>query len=300
MDVVAACRAFVHVSERGSFTVGAAAARMSQSVASRRVAALEKHLGGQLFDRTPRRAVLTRFGRDVLPAARRLVRAADDLVLEAEAARRGPVRIAVPGTCSTGALARLAAAARGHGILLEPRTAAPRERAELVRTRQMRAALVAVAQEEAEWSVPLGLAGRDDPGVRRLHVETLRVGRTDTGPPRRIWLGPEDDVPHVRDRVARLCDAVGLRPAQLAVAADLASAAAEVLCSKDLLLCSPAQAGELGLWWCPVGGVELGRGFTVAAGEPEDAERIRTHLAGAVADCLGAHTPPGGGSREAG
>ncbi|MQS10540.1 helix-turn-helix domain-containing protein, partial [Streptomyces alkaliphilus] len=59
MDLVEACRAFVYVSERNSFTVGAAAAGVSQSVASRRVAALERHLGRSLFERGSRRTTPT-------------------------------------------------------------------------------------------------------------------------------------------------------------------------------------------------------------------------------------------------
>lgn len=54
VDLVGACRAFVSVSDHGGFTVGAAASRMSQSVASRRVAALEEHFGEQLFERASR------------------------------------------------------------------------------------------------------------------------------------------------------------------------------------------------------------------------------------------------------
>jgi DNA-binding transcriptional LysR family regulator len=45
MDTLAACRAFVSVSDAGSFTIGAAAAQIPQSVASRRVAALEQEPG---------------------------------------------------------------------------------------------------------------------------------------------------------------------------------------------------------------------------------------------------------------
>ncbi|AUH44395.1 hypothetical protein CXR04_33090 [Streptomyces sp. CMB-StM0423] len=44
MDLVGACRAFVSVGTRESFTVGAAAAGLSQPVVSRRIAALENHL----------------------------------------------------------------------------------------------------------------------------------------------------------------------------------------------------------------------------------------------------------------
>ncbi|MFI7276926.1 LysR family transcriptional regulator [Streptomyces sp. NPDC049879] len=149
MDLVAACRAFVSVSERGSFTVGAAAARMAQSVASRRVAALERHLGGRLLDRSPRAATLTPFGRGVLPSARRLVELADRLEREARAAGRRPLRLAVPAGSSTGALARLIAEAHGHGVTLDPRPASPAERARLVASGEVHAALLAVPSADA-------------------------------------------------------------------------------------------------------------------------------------------------------
>ncbi|MFI0862572.1 LysR family transcriptional regulator [Streptomyces smyrnaeus] len=289
MDLVGACRAFVHVSERGSFTVGAAAAHMSQSVASRRVAALEQRLGERLFERSSRRARLTPFGRELLPAARRLVLAAEELEHEAATAQRRPVRLAVPDTCPAPALARLAAAALDHGITLDLRTAAPGVRPHLVRSQQVRAALVEVPPDQARWRVPLGLAGVARPRARRLYLETLRPRRTDQGPPRRVWLQPEDDVPHIRDRVTRLRDAVGLRPAQLSVATSLTQAAAEVFSSADLLLCSPLQAREFTLHWRPLGEIEsLERTFGLLAAEEGDAERLGTRLGDDLAHCLGA------------
>ncbi|MGW3008269.1 LysR family transcriptional regulator [Streptomyces sp. NPDC001219] len=288
MDLVGACRAFVSVSERGTFTVGAAAARMSQSVASRRVAALEECFGEQLFQRTSRRAVLTPFGRDMLPMARRLVQAADVLLDEAEAARHRPWRLAVPGIFSTAALARLVAEARGQGVTLDLRVAAPAERMELVHSQQVRAGLLAVPPGEATWSVPLGLAGAWESGVQRVYLEALRISRAEPDLVRRVWIQPEDDVPHIRDPLTRLRDAVGLRPAQLAVAADLPTAAAEVLCSGDLLLCSPAQAEELGLSWRPVGEITLSRGFTLTAAAAGNPQHIQARLGDALARCLGA------------
>ncbi|RDG39295.1 LysR family transcriptional regulator [Streptomyces corynorhini] len=297
MDLVGACRAFVSVSERGSFTVGAAAERMSQPVASRRVAALEEHLGEQLFERTSRRATLTPFGRDMLSAARALVRAAEVLRHEAEAARRKPWRLAVPGVCPPAGLARLVADGRGRGVMLELRVAPPTERAELLHSQQVRAALLAVPPDEAAWSLPLGLACADDPGVNRVYIETLRLGRAAAGPARRVWIQPEDDVPHIRDPLTRLRDAVGLRPAQLVTAPDLTSAAAEVLCSRDVLLCTPEQATELGLHWRPLGETTLTRGFALAAAATGDPERVRARLGDAIARCLGATGPSGGGER---
>ncbi|MEU2154688.1 LysR family transcriptional regulator [Streptomyces sp. NPDC019396] len=288
MDVVAACRAFVSVSERGSFTVGAAAARMSQSVASRRVAALEKHFGEQLFERTPRRATLTPFGRDMLPVARRLVTTADALEREAETAKRKPVRLAVPDLGSTGGLARLVADAREVDVSLEPHVAEPVERAALARSGEVRAALVAVPSDQAVWSVPLGLAGARASRARRTYLDSLRVGRTDSGPPRRVWMQPEDAVAHVRDPLTRQCDALGLRPAQLVVAPSLTLAVAEVLRGADLLLCSAAQAAELALHWRPIGETSLVRGYAVAATAAGDPERLRTRLGEALGRCLGA------------
>ncbi|MCI3928461.1 LysR family transcriptional regulator [Streptomyces sp. AN091965] len=288
MDLVGACRAFVSVSERGSFTVGAAAARMSQPVASRRVAALEERFGEPLFERTSRRAVLTPFGRDMLPTARQLVQAADVLLGEAEAARRKPWRLAVPGICPTVALARLVAEARAHEVTLDLRVAPPAQRRELLHAQQVRAALLAVPADEATWSVPLGVATAHDPGVRRVYLETLRLGRGASGPARRVWIQPEDDVPHIRDPLTRLRDALGLRPAQLVAAADLTGAAAEALGGRDLLLCSPAQAAELGLVWRPIGELALRRGFALAAAAEGNPQHLQDRLGEAITRCLGA------------
>lgn len=151
----------------------------------------------------------------------------------------------------------------------------------------MRAALVAVPAEEGAWTVPLGLAGVAPPPSRVVHLETLRVGRSG-GARRCVWLQPEDDVPHVRDRVLRIRDAVGLQPAQVAVAGSLTSAAADVFGSADLLLCSAAQAADLGLQWRPIGEIDLARGFDVTAALGEDADRLRTVLWAPVGRCLGA------------
>jgi DNA-binding transcriptional LysR family regulator len=293
VDLVAACRAFIHVSEHGSFTVGAAAARTAQSVVSRRVAALEQRLGERLLERSSRAVTLTPFGRDMLPLARQLVQVADQLDHEAEAARGRPLRLAVPAICPTGALARLIAQAHDQGVLLDPRPAGPAERAGLVTSRQVRAALLAVAPTEADWTVRLGLAVADDPGGGPIYLDTLRPGRADRDQrTRRVWLQPEDDVPHIRDRLARLRDAVGLRPAQLAVAPSVAAAAADVLSRGDALLCSAGQARELRLHWRPVGELDTGfaRGFSLAVADETDAEaaRVRQACAPGIARCLGA------------
>ncbi|KFU78162.1 LysR family transcriptional regulator [Amycolatopsis lurida NRRL 2430] len=287
MDLIGSCRAFVSVSEAGTFTAGAAIARIPQPVASRRIAALERHFGERLFDRSTRRAVLTPFGRDMLPSAKRLVSLADALEHDAQRAKLRPMRLAMPGTCTVRELAELDAAARALDVFLEFRQAPPGERAELVRTQEVRAALTAVPAEEGSWTVPLGLAGGGRSRAGALHLETLRVGRSGRVP-RRVWIQPEDDVPHIRDRLFRIRDSVGLRPAQVTVADALTAAAAAVFGSDDLLLCSTAQATDLGLNWRPIGEVRLARGFEITAGPGEDAQRLRARLWPDIARCLGA------------
>ncbi|NUT93085.1 MAG: LysR family transcriptional regulator [Saccharothrix sp.] len=287
MDVVAACKAFVSVSGYGSFTAGAAAARIPQSVASRRIAALEKHFGARLLTRSSRSVALTPFGREVLPSARRLVELAEALEHDAEQARLRPFRLAVPLTSPARPLARLVADARRRDLTLDLLPAPPARRAELARTLEVRAALVAVPPDDGVWRVPLGLAGRDDLGpATAVYVETLRAGRAERGTRRRrIWIEGEDDVPHVRDRITRLGDAVGLQPAQVVVTSSLVAATAEVLASSDLLLCSPAQADDLGLHWLPIGELPLARGYDVTARSGEDARRVRALPL--VGPCLG-------------
>ncbi|WP_167479096.1 LysR family transcriptional regulator [Nocardia arthritidis] len=287
--MVAACRAFVAVSSNGSFTVGAAAARIPQSVASRRIAALEQHFGARLLNRTSRSATLTSFGREMLPSARRLVELAEAMEHEAERAKLRPFRMAIPQICAPLPLARCVAVAREGGLNLDLHSAGPRERAELVRTQEVRAALSAVTPDRASWRVPLGLAATAGPHPTPLYLETLRAGRADRDARRRrVWIQPEDDMPHLRDPLTRLRDALGLQPAQVMVADSLITAVAEVLGSDDLLLASRRQADELGLHWRPIGELELSRGYEIAAGQRADAERVRSLPARAIGACLGA------------
>ncbi|WBB96639.1 MULTISPECIES: LysR family transcriptional regulator [unclassified Solwaraspora] len=297
MDVVAACRAFVAVSAHGSFTIGAAAARIPQSVASRRIATLEQHLGARLFDRSSRAVTLTAFGRDVLPSARRLVDFADTLEHNAEQARLRPLRLAVPAICPPRRLARLVTEARTDGLQLDLVPADPAERADLVHGLEVRAALLAVAPDGSRWQVPLGLAGSSDgstgDAADPIFLAALRPGRFRRDRAgNRIWIQPEDDVPHVRDRMVRLAQSVGLAPAQVRIATGLVAALADVYGgdSGDLLLCSASQARDLGLRWHPIGEQVFARGYDIAAGLAEDARRLHDLPDAVVRTCLGA--PP--------
>lgn len=277
---------FVQVGERGSFTLGAAAAGVPQPVASRRIAALEKHLGNLLFDRSGRRAVLTPFGRDLLLSAKRLVELADTLECDAEQARLEPLAFAVPDICPVRQLAALDAAARDLGTVLGFRAAGPAARVELLNAREVRLALVAVPPRGATWAVPLGVATALGTDTRPLHIETLRP-RQPQRPFQRIWIQPEDDLPHIRDRLEQLGHRAALLPAQITVATSLTAAVSETLCTGALLLCSATQADELDLYWRALAGTPVARGYHLRAGSGDDARRVGEGLREPIARCLG-------------
>lgn len=66
-------RYFVAVAESGSFTKAAAFCKVAQPSLSQQVQRLEESLGVRVFDRLPRRTVLTDAGRELLPRARRIL-----------------------------------------------------------------------------------------------------------------------------------------------------------------------------------------------------------------------------------
>jgi DNA-binding transcriptional LysR family regulator len=291
VDLVNACRVFVQVAEHGSFTHGAGAARVPQSVASRRVAALEEHFGQPLFDRSARRAALTAFGRDMLVPAKRLVELADALEYHAQEAKLRPLTLAVPETCDVWHLARLDAAAREAGLVLDLRPAGPAERAELLRSRDVRAAVEAVPADDAAWIVPLGLAASGRRGAASaVRLSALRPSRGDEFY-RRIWIQPEDDVAHIRDTLRHAGHRAALLPAQIVVASSLVAGAGEALRSGDFLLCSARQADDLGLVWRPIADVPASRGYAVSALTGDDTSRVRDVLGAGLGRALGVPGP---------
>ncbi|WP_223360210.1 LysR family transcriptional regulator [Leifsonia sp. ZF2019] len=291
MDLIAACRVLVEIGDRGSVTRAAAALEVAQSVASRRILALESHLGGALLERTARSAALTPFARDLLPSARRLVRLADELELDADRARLRPVTVAVPVGCAIRELAVAEAAGRAAGLRLEFRAETPARRTELAATRGVRLAIASVAADTASWVAELGVAGRRSSGTR-LRLDELRPGRTgrrrDDDAGARLRFGPEDDVPHIRDALLRAAFAVGVLPAQLPVDASTTSSLASVLADGDLLLCTEAEARELDLHWRSFSGLRVARGYTLVGDSENDVATVLHAVADELVSALGA------------
>jgi DNA-binding transcriptional LysR family regulator len=79
MDLIAALRAFVRVTETGSFSAVARETHVSQSAVTRLVAQLEQHFDARLFHRTTRRLSLTDDGQVLLSHARNLLEGADEM-----------------------------------------------------------------------------------------------------------------------------------------------------------------------------------------------------------------------------
>ena len=77
MDQLLAMKVFIRVAERGSFGQAADELEISRPAASSHVAALEKHLGARLLNRTTRRVSLTAEGTEFLRRARRILEELD-------------------------------------------------------------------------------------------------------------------------------------------------------------------------------------------------------------------------------
>ncbi len=71
-------RAFIAVTEHGSFSQAAQQLFLTQPAISKRIAALEQQLNAPLFDRIGRQVVLTEAGRTLLPRAKQLIQDMED------------------------------------------------------------------------------------------------------------------------------------------------------------------------------------------------------------------------------
>jgi len=90
---------FIRVADLGSFAAAADQLGVARSVVTRRIAALEEHLGVKLITRTTRKLTLTSAGVVYLERCRRILQAIDDAESEVMASSqtpRGQVHMGVP------------------------------------------------------------------------------------------------------------------------------------------------------------------------------------------------------------
>jgi LysR family transcriptional regulator, regulator for bpeEF and oprC len=99
MDQLLAMKVFTRVAERGSFAQAADELDVSRAAASAHVAALEKHLGVRLLNRTTRRVALTSEGAEFLRRSRRIldeVQDAEETLRGSRSRPQGRLRVDVP------------------------------------------------------------------------------------------------------------------------------------------------------------------------------------------------------------
>lgn len=107
---------FVRIVEHGSFANAARALNTTQSTVSARVKELERHIGGELFDRTFHRAALTPRGHELFTFAKQLVDFAASLTMQFRdpASVHGLLRMGVVGVVANTWLPRLVEAMRAR------------------------------------------------------------------------------------------------------------------------------------------------------------------------------------------
>lgn len=101
---------FVKVASSGSLSAAARAMNLSQTMATKHIAALEAHLGVKLFHRSTRRLSLTEAGRNYLDSAERILAeldAADSAVSADRFEPRGTLRLNAPVSFGTQQIAPL-------------------------------------------------------------------------------------------------------------------------------------------------------------------------------------------------
>ncbi|MEU6672411.1 LysR family transcriptional regulator [Streptomyces sp. NPDC046727] len=308
MDLLAHLEAYVATADEASFSRAADRLGIAQPLLSRRIKTLEEHFGGALFDRSRRQIATTELGVLLLPYARDVLDRAQRLRQVARSARRSRVSaVGVPADCAPAALARAIRAGTERGITLGMRELPPLERVSGLADGSLGYALVRAAPEQAAFRVPLGLAsapGPDGAGRRAIHLEELRPRRgrpagPTVGPPPFLLL-TEDQVPFFSDRLGRAAARSGLPEGRIRPAGPAATALAETLAGRALLLCAEPFARQHGAHWAPLADRSLHRGYDVSAAPARGgAEEVPGWLAALLASAVGA-VPAGRGGPEPG
>ncbi|MEU9443540.1 LysR family transcriptional regulator, partial [Streptomyces sp. NPDC048304] len=252
MDLLAHLEAYVATADEVGLSRAADRLGIAQPLLSRRIKTLEEHFGGALFDRSRRQITITELGSLLLPYARDVLDRAQRLEQVAGAAGRARVSaVGVPEHCAPAALARAIRAGAERGITLGVRELPPLERASGLADGSLAYALVRIPPERGAFRVPLGLACAPEPedeesvpaygGARRVvHLEDLRPRRgraTEPAAPLPVLTLPEDQLPFQQDRLERAAARAGLPPGRFRPAGPAATALAETLAGRALLVC---------------------------------------------------------------
>lgn len=300
MDLLAHLEAYVATADEASFSRAADRLGIAQPLLSRRIKTLEEHFGGALFDRSRRRTATTELGVLLLPYARDVLDRAQRLRQVARSAGRSRVRaVGVPADCSPAGLARAIRAGAEHGITLGMRELPPSERKSGLADGSLGYALVRTAPEQAAHVAPLGLASAPEPDAtggglarRTVHLEELRPRRgraADRTAPLPLLLLTEDQVPCFEERLTRAAARAGLPGGRVRPAGPAATALAETLAGRALLLCAEPFARQHGAHWTALADRALHRGYDVSASPGRTGtEGLPGWLAAPLASAVGA------------
>ncbi|MER6571248.1 LysR family transcriptional regulator [Streptomyces sp. NPDC001093] len=323
MDLLAHLEAYVATADETSFSRAADRLGIAQPLLSRRVKTLEEHFGGLLFDRSRRQITITELGALLLPYARDVLDRAQRLRQVAGTAGRARMRaVGVPTHCAPAALARAIRAGAERGISLGMRELPPLERVSGLADGSLSYALVRVPPERGAFRVPLGLTSAPEPeapdggrgpeygGVpRAVHLEDLRPRRgrgAERAAPLPVLTLPEDQVPSCEDRLERAAARAGLPPGRFRPAGSAATALAETLAGRALLLCAEPLARRHGARWAPLGDRSLHRGYDVGGAQGRNGSAdVPDWLVPLLASAAGAATrgsgaaPSGTGAEDA-
>ncbi|MFE5402494.1 LysR family transcriptional regulator [Streptomyces sp. NPDC056580] len=309
MDLLAHLEAYVATVDETSFSRAADRLGIAQPLLSRRIKTLESRFGGLLFDRSRRQVATTELGMLLLPYARDVLDRAQRLDQAARSAQRAQVRIVgVPADCAPAELARVIRAGAERGSTLGVRELPPQEREARLADGSLAFALQRVPPEHAAYRVPLGLASAPPPDAGRpahaapggargrpVHLEDLRPRRL--GPatgartaPLPILTLAEDDVPYARDRLGRAAARSGLPEQLVRPAGPAATALAETLAGRAVLLCDEPFARRHGADWAPLADAALHRGYEVRGTPRQQSGDVPQWLSAALAAAAGAST----------
>ncbi|MET8584233.1 LysR family transcriptional regulator [Streptomyces collinus] len=309
MDLLAHLEAFVATVDETSFSRAADRLGIAQPLLSRRIKTLEARFGGLLFDRSRRQVATTELGMLLLPHARDVLDRAQRLDQVARSAQRSQARsVGVPADCAPAALAQVIRAGAERGTTLGVRELPPVEREARLADGTLAYALLRVPPEHAAHRVPLGLAtappldARPSADARRgrpVHLEDLRPRRTGAASgaasgarnvPLPILTLTEDDVPYARDRLARAAARSGLPEQLVRPGGPAATALAETLAGRAVLLCGEPFARRHGADWAPLADASLHRGYDVRATPRQRGGDVPRWLSEVLAAAAGAAT----------
>ena len=261
MDILNCARAFVSVAHRQSFSAASHDERTTQPVVSRRVAALEVHLGGALLERSTRQVSLTPFGAAILGHAQAVLSAERALLDAAASHRRGTVRLLVPPDHDPALWAALRLRALGAGTDLQIEENDRERRSLRFRLGEADAAILPVETARADWVVPLGLAQATD-RTRPLTLAALRPTRALR--PQAAWriaVLAEDASAQLLTMLRESAAESGLAAHQVYESPSVVSALTGALAGEDWVLCTQEQAAAWRLQWFEVRELAVARAY---------------------------------------